>query len=139
MKNPIIAFLLLMFCNMSLYSQNIDLNKEKIIRLNDDGSKSISNLYEFDLVKKHVYQIGIVSNYLHVKGAKLKYKVKNIRKNDWVIILQLLDEIDLSNYHKEKFDFKMYSISLNNETIHYLTESEKEIELLKKIFNIIRK
>lgn len=140
MKYYILTFVFFLFCNTSLYSQNKNFDNSKIIRLNEENSKYISSVFEFDLIKKEVYSISAVSNYLDIKDGKAKYLIKNISEKDWIMIDKLLSEIDLSNYtesliNKEKFGLTIF---LNNKSRKYITEVDKEVEILKSIFTIIR-
>ena len=134
---------ILIFCSAVSYAQNENINNARLIRIADGDTTFIAIFqgeFEINIDKKKVYMINPVMNYLDIKGGKPKYEVK-VKKETWNKIMDLLSEINLSDYEEVSYNRKMYSITLYFENYiskTYTTQKEIALKNLKEIIQTIR-
>ena len=137
-----ISAILILYSVVS-YAQIENINEARLIRIADGDTTFIAIFqgeFEINIDKKKVYVINPVVNYLHIKGGKPKYEVK-IKKEKWNKIMNLLSEINLTDYEEVPYNRKMYSITLffeNYISKTFTTQKEIALENLKEIIQTIR-
>lgn len=135
--------LIITIFQFALYAQ--DKNKEitKLIIAYKGDSTLFIEKYEIDVIKKKVYYITPIINYLDIQGEKYRTKRK-INKKEWTDIMTLISAIDfkkLKSYNlaeSEKVDY-LAEITLNQSKAVEIRLSQEIMPVeLRKIFRIIR-
>ena len=92
MKNSAFVILLTFF-SLQITAQNKDLRINQLRIAFDGDSTLFIERYEIDLLKKKVFYITPIANYLHIEGAKLRTHV-NISNKQWSGIKTLINELN---------------------------------------------
>lgn len=142
MKKLVLIFVFLII-NSPLFSQNKNLELEEIVISYNGVSTLFREKYEINLVKKKVYYINPIVNYLDV-GEKYRTRVK-IKRKQWNKINELISKIDVSNFDFVEEDqiIKKYTYSLEyiykDDNINtFISQDENVSKELIEIFEIIR-
>ena len=142
MKKLILLIFMTLFC-FTLYAQDTNREITKLIITYNGDSTLLSETYEIDVIKKKVYEITPIANYLDIHSTKYRTK-RNINKKEWNDIMTLISAIDfrkLESYNlleSEKVDY-FAQITLNrNKTVEIKLSQEIIPNELRKIFRIIR-
>jgi hypothetical protein len=140
MKRLLGILIILLFCKVLSYAQDVNIKEASFIRIIDGDSTFIAKQFEINITKKDAYVLNPVMNYLDIKGGRQKYKIK-ITKKDWNKIESLLLELNFSDYEKVDVENNIYSITLFLEDTKgntYTTQVESELMKLKNIISILR-
>jgi len=101
----IISILILTSFYLTSFSQKAESKISKLIVAYTGDSTQLTEKYEIDYIRKKVFYITPVINYLHIKGGRLKTKIR-LNKKEWKEIAKLGLMIDFE---------KLLPYSLSNE------------------------
>jgi hypothetical protein len=141
MRKITILFILALFSLFLSAQTKVEKTNKLIISYNGD-STLLTEKYEINIVKKKIFYITPIMNYLDIKGTKYRTR-KKISKKDWVELYSLIDNLNLSEFYQnnENQDEVIYSIEFLKKTneikVYYFNNLNVPSEL-KKIFEIIR-
>lgn len=142
MKKFTLLILITLF-HFASYAQDKNREITKLIIAYKGDSTLFIEKYEIDVIKKKIYYITPIMNYLDIQGEKYRTKRK-INKKEWNDIMTLIYTIDfkrLESYNlaeSEKVDY-LAEITMNQSKTVEIRLSPEIMPLeLREIFRIIR-
>jgi len=136
-------FIFIILIHFATYAQYTNSEITKLIIAYNGDSTLFIEKYEIDVIKKKVYYITPIMNYLDIHDEKYRTE-RNINKKEWNNIMILISAIDfkkLESYNlaeSDKVDYFAQITLKQSKTVEIKLSQEIMPVELRKIFRIIR-
>jgi len=136
-------FIFIILIHFATYAQYTNSEITKLIIAYNGDSTLFIEKYEIDIIKKKVYYITPIMNYLDIHDEKYRTE-RNINKKEWNNIMILISAIDfkkLESYNlaeSDKVDYFAQITLKQSKTVEIKLSQEIMPVELRKIFRIIR-
>jgi len=134
--------IILTFLNLVSTAQRNDRHFERLTIAYNGDSTLLTEKYEIDIVKKKVFSITPIMNYLDIKGTKYRTHIK-FNRQSWTELTDLINRIDFSkldsiNRPNKKVIYYIEMENFRQEIRSYSIKNEDESGGIKDLFEIIR-
>ena len=138
-----ISFIIILtFLNLISTAQSNNGQIERLTIAYNGDSTLFTEKYEIDIVKKKVFSITPIMNYLDIKGTKYRTHIK-FNRQSWTELTDLINRIDFSkldsiNRPNKKVIYYIEMENFRQEIRSYSIKNEDESGGIKDLFEIIR-